>query len=353
MKQKKLLEVLIKQNGKLFFFFLIGLILIISLQNWEWPSSLIKFASMSVHFLCIFLINIALMYYFSSKRKKQKDRIWKKTFILGYFASFLVFVIINLITAHLQKAGILIQSGDYANMYDKLTGWRLLLFMLYSNLVLYSFVFLVQNFILSQYEKNRIQIELLQLKSANTESTNQLLQQQIQPHFLFNALNILKSLIRKDPKGAEAYLIKLSDFLRVSISKNRSGKAMLIEELKICDDYMEMQNIRFGAAMQYHVLIDKNDPVMNSKLPFFSLQPLLENAIKHNELTLDNPLSITIEKLGDYIVVSNNLQYKSNVEASTGSGHRMLQERYRILSGDPLLIEKNDTHYKVSLKILE
>lgn len=352
MKQKKLLEVLIKQNGKLFFFFLVGLMLIISLQNWEWPSSLYKFISMSIHFLCIFLINIALMYYFASKRKKKKDRIWKKTFILGYLASFIIFVIINLISNHFQKAGILVTSGEFADLLNRLTGWRLLLFMMYANLVLYSFVFLVQNFILSQYEKNRIQIELLQLKSANSETTNQLLQQQIQPHFLFNALNILKSLIRKDPKAAEVYLIKLSDFLRVSISKNRSGKALLKEELKVCADYMEMQHIRFGNALQYSVLIDSHDEVMNSKLPFFSLQPLLENAIKHNELTTNNPLSITIEKEDDYIVVSNNLQPKSNLEVSSGNGHRMLQERYRILSEEKILIQKDDSRYKVSLKIL-
>ncbi len=352
MKQKTLLGVLIKENGKLFLIFLVGFMLIISLQNWQWPSSLIKFVSMSIHFLCIFLINIALMYYFSSKKKKKKDRIWKKTFAVGYLLSFIIFLVSKMVTSHLQESGILVDGGEFSHIYDTLTGWRLIAFLLYANLVLYSFVFLVQNFILSQYEKNRIQIELLQLKSANIETTNQLLQQQIQPHFLFNALNILKSLIRKDPKSAEAYLIKLSDFIRVSISKNRSGKALLKDELKVCDDYMDMQRIRFGDALRYEVLIAENDKVMSSKLPFFSLQPLLENAIKHNELTIDNPLHITVEKSKDYIVISNNLQKKSISEISTGYGHQMLQERYRILSEDKLIVEKSESHYKVKLKIL-
>jgi Putative regulator of cell autolysis len=240
-----------------------------------------------------------------------------------------------------------------AHKNPELEGWRFYIFMLYATLVVFSFIFLIQNFVLHQYEKSRIQLELLELKASNSEAVNQLLQQQIQPHFLFNALNILKSLIRKDSKSAEAYLLRLSDFLRVSISNNKSGVATIEDELKVCDDYMEMQRIRFGDALQYKVDIKPNDLVLERKLPFFSLQPLLENAIKHNELTNENPLYIKIEKEGNCIKVSNNIQIKKYLEVSTGNGHNMLKERYKILDAPAPVIKTEGQIYSVSLQILD
>src|SRR5690625_6206820 len=99
-----------------------------------------------------------------------------------------------------------------------------ILYLMYCLLIINSYVLLLQNFLLHQHEKKRIEMELLQLKAINSETKNQLLQQQIQPHFLFNALNILKSLIRKYPETAEAYLVRLSDFLRVSVSGNKTDR---------------------------------------------------------------------------------------------------------------------------------
>src|SRR5690625_6092884 len=164
-----------------------------------------------------------------------------------------------------------------------------ILYLMYCLLIINSYVLLLQNFLLHQHEKKRIEMELLQLKAINSETKNQLLQQQIQPHFLFNALNILKSLIRKYPETAEAYLVRLSDFLRVSVSGNKTGLATVREELKLCEDYMEMQKIRFGNAICYDVKIQEDDDCIARYLPFFSLQLLVENAIKHNELTELHP----------------------------------------------------------------
>jgi len=346
------LRVLVKESGRLFLFFLIGTVLITSLQELSLTGLLIKFITLSTLFISYFAINIGLFCFFDKRRKRAEEKIWKKTFAIGYPLSLIIFTLQHALLLYLHNSGLFVQKSLPGAGGEPLSGWQLAIFISYANFIMYSFIFLIHNFVIDQYEKNRIQMELLQLKASNTETTNQLLQQQIQPHFLFNALNILKSLIRKDPKSAETYLLKLSDFLRVSITKNKTGMATIREELKICNDYMEMQKIRFGDALIYHVNLDESDEFYNQKLPFFSIQPLLENAIKHNELTHDNPLCITIEKSGSSLIVHNNLQLKTNVEVSTGNGHSMLKERYRLLSGDEVFIDRNDKVYSVSLKIL-
>lgn len=343
------LRTLIKSSGKLFTFFLLGTLLITSLQDLSISNLSQRAISLSTLFVGVFIINTFFLHYFDQKRKSSTERIWRKTFIIGFLCSLFYFIIHFLIFSWLEQRG-------YIHLKQKntadLSGWRLGIFILYSTLVVYTFIFLIQNSVLSQIEKNRIQVELLHLKASNSEAVNQLLRQQIQPHFLFNALNILKSLIKREPKRAETYLMHLSDFLRLSISKNTSGISTIEEELKICNDYMEMQNIRFNEALKFQIEIDASDPICKKKLPFFSLQPLLENAIKHNELTIENPLFIKIEIDGNYIKVSNNLQEKPHAEASSGKGLSMLKERYRILQDTPPIIKKEGLIFSVSLKIL-
>ncbi len=341
---------LIKVSGRLFVLFLLGTILLTSLQELSFKNVVQRAVSLGSLFLFVFSINTILIHYFDIQRKSIEDRIWKQTFITGYFFNLVFFFVHYLVVEWLDKQG-------YTNIHQEpiagLNGWRLIVFLMYSTLIIHAFIFLIQNYVLNQFEQSKIQMELLELKAAISEAVNQLLQQQIQPHFLFNALNILKSLIRKNPKRAEEYLLHLSDFLRLSISKNSSGVATVADELKICRDYMEMQHIRFGSAIRFQIDIENTDEVLQQKIPFFSLQPLLENAIKHNELTIENPLYIKIEHQGQYIIVSNNLQLKSILEASSGNGHSMLKERYNILNDDSPIFKTEGQIYSVSLKILK
>jgi len=218
-------------------------------------------------------------------------------------------------------------------------------------LVINFVIITVQDYFIIYHFKNKADIEFSRLKSAQSEAANQLLRQQIHPHFLFNALNTLKSLYKINPQAGEEYLIRLSDFLRVSVSSHNLKKIHLKDEIKLCVDYLEMQKIRFGESLSYKISID-DDKTENGFVPSFSIQPLLENAIKHNELTRESPLTIAIRNEGDRIKVTNNLQLKSTTEASTGSGLSNLSERYRIISNDELIIENDGKTFSVSIKIL-
>jgi LytS/YehU family sensor histidine kinase len=199
-------------------------------------------------------------------------------------------------------------------------------------------------------KKAIIESENAQLKIKNIEATYNQLKQQIHPHFLFNSLNTLKTLIRKQPKNAEVYLKKLSDFLRTSITLNNENLAKLSDELKFCLDYLELQKGRFGEALIYSVEIPEE--AISGFVPVFSVQHLLENAIKHNALTVENPLLIEIKYDNNRIIVSNNIQVKDLTEETTGRGLANLAERYKILSGDEIIFQSDDNHFSVSLKIL-
>ncbi|HNW50685.1 MAG TPA: histidine kinase [Prolixibacteraceae bacterium] len=212
-------------------------------------------------------------------------------------------------------------------------------------------ILIIQEIALMKDKKAQIELENAQLKTKNTEAFYQQLKQQIHPHFLFNSLNILKTLIKKNPDVAVDYVVKLSDFLRASISSNNANTARLADELKLCLDYLEMQKLRFGDALDF--VFDIPEPITKSGfVPVFSIQLLLENALKHNSLTEEAPLHIQVFYQEGKITVTNNLQPKLTSEISTGLGLANLSERYKILSGDEVVIESGEKNFSVTINIL-
>lgn len=189
----------------------------------------------------------------------------------------------------------------------------------------------------NQLKINRLQVELAQLKNH------------INPHFLFNALSSLKSLSRRNPQIAERYLVKLSEFLRASIRQN-SDLVSLKDELYLCNNYIDLQKMRFQDGLIYETEIDLNS--LNDRIPFFALQSLVENSLKHNIVSLMNPLTIRVEVKGSNLTIINNVQALLSWEASSKTGLHNLNERMKIQTGQPIIIIKNQQYFKVQLTLL-
>jgi len=200
--------------------------------------------------------------------------------------------------------------------------------------------------------KMQIENENNLLRMANLEAKHSQLKQQLQPHFLFNSLNVLKSLIKRFPEQAEDYLEKLSEFLRFSINANMQTLIPLKEELELVTNYLHMQQVRFGNALNFNINIPSS---LQGKVPVYSLQLLAENAIKHNVLTNANPLNIFIngDKEKKIISLSNNLQPKSTIDETNGVGLTNLSERYKLLGNYDISIIKTDNEFTVAIKVLE
>ena len=324
--------------------------IMIYLQDLDLVSGLYRSVVSGAVLFSTSVVSIALIVLFEKRASTGSMERTRLRFVLGNLINTLLLLSYQFLRGLAEEFGLFpSELYDFREM-QALHGWQLYLVIFISSLMIYSLVHLLHNFILLQHLKTQTEIEVSQLRSANAETTNQLLRQQVQPHFLFNALNVLKSLIKQNPKTAETYLLRLSDFLRMSFSQNEKGVATVREEVKLCLDYLEMQKIRFGSALECSFEVPDN--YLDGRLPFFSLQPLAENAIKHNELTDENPLSIRINVEDGLIKVENNLQRKSSVEGSTGNGLSNLSERYRLLSGDQIHIQDDGVNFSVAFKII-
>jgi len=208
-----------------------------------------------------------------------------------------------------------------------------------------------QDFVILQNSKAQAEMEFAKMKAAHAEAANLLLKQQVHPHFLFNALNTVKSLYRKDPRAGDIYIVHLANFLRASVFSHASKLSKVEDELALLCDYLEMQKIRFGAALECNVALPP-EILKAYYLPSFSLQPLLENAIKHNELTEEAPLKVCISYADGWITVRNNLQKRTWNVVSANHGLANLAERYRLLSGDKVIIKEDPHTFSVGIKLL-
>jgi hypothetical protein len=315
---------------------------------------------MSLFVLLFWCINIGFLYLENRFRKLffHKGVRWAAS----YLAGIVLFVIMRLLASPLfndtaRQQEMLNWKLKTFNLqqinfdYTQFTGiFTQLLIVVFVVLSVNTVVIIILEFVLLSEKKSRIERENNLLTLKNIEAVNQQLKQQLQPHFLFNSLNVLKTLIRRQPDKAEAYLKRLSDFLRASVSYNQLNTVSFNEELKLSTDYIEMQKIRFGEAIHFEINIP--DEVRNGFLPLFAIQTLLENAIKHNAFTTESPLKIQLYYDEGFITVRNNIQPKVTREDASGMGLINLAERYRIISGDEIMITHDDNFFSVSLKIL-
>ncbi|MEA5140901.1 sensor histidine kinase [Arcicella rigui] len=179
--------------------------------------------------------------------------------------------------------------------------------------------------------KNEVLLENEQLKQENLMNQLSALKNQLNPHFLFNSLNTLSWLINEDKAKSQLYLQKLSQVLRYSLSMQEQTMVNLKDELILMDNYIFLLQMRFGENLK---ITQKLEGKEKFRIPPHSLQLLIENAIKHNVISSNSPLKITIKIKPDeeIIIVSNTIHTKAN-SAGTGIGLVNLSERFRLLVG--------------------
>ena len=191
--------------------------------------------------------------------------------------------------------------------------------------------------------------QLQALKWQNIEVQKQVLMQQLQPHFLFNALSTLKSLITENPTLAEDYTLKLSDFLRYTVQSQNQELATLEKELHFATDYLNLQKIRFGEAFLSRIVI--SEQYYQRKIPVLALHVLVENIFKHNYFTEKKPLHFTVTIREDSLVVWNE---KTSIKLSekNNTGLKNLNARYQLICNGEIEILDNENEFQVSIPLL-
>ena len=201
-------------------------------------------------------------------------------------------------------------------------------------------------------ERERIMLENERLLRENLHAQFETLRQQVNPHFLFNSLSTLKTMMHNNIDKAEEYLLKLSDVFRYSLQVNDIEKVTLKEELDILEAYCFMLKGRFGENLSIDIQIDQSH--FSMYVPPFSLQIIVENCVKHNIVSKDKPLFIKIfSNQAKQITILNNLQPKNSVETSSRVGLANIEKRYQYLSGQHIEIIETPETFNVIIPLIE
>lgn len=205
------------------------------------------------------------------------------------------------------------------------------------------------SYFLDQWRKSLLETETL--KRKNIQSQFESLKNQVNPHFLFNSLNALSSLVHTDPLKAEEFIDEFAKIYRYVLDIKDKVLVPLKEEYHFIKSFIFLQQIRFEKNLQINFNIEEQ--YLSDFIPPLSLQELIENAIKHNEVSEDNPLQIDIYTENNMLVVSNNIQKRMQTIASTKTGLRNINERYLMLSSSAAQFEENKNHFTVRLPLIK
>jgi hypothetical protein len=197
-------------------------------------------------------------------------------------------------------------------------------------------------------QENRVKEQKIIAGTASAKFES--LKNQIDPHFLFNSLNVLSSLIEENPDNAQRFTTSLSKIYRYVLEQKDKELVSLEEELAFAKTYMNLLKMRFENSLFYELPTTILNP--EAKVVPLSLQLLLENTVKHNVVSEQRPLHIRIYVEGDYLAIQNDYQKKEVLQERKGVGLQNIINRYGIITNRKVLIEQNEQTFTVKIPVL-
>ena len=197
-------------------------------------------------------------------------------------------------------------------------------------------------------DKQESRIENEQLKQQNLENELAALKNQIDPHFLFNSLNSLSSLIRENEKATQ-FVNKLSYMYRYILQSSEINLVPVKDELKFLRSYIYLMETRYRDRIRIEVDIDEK--LLDRKVPPLALQSLVENSVKHNEISSTNPLTVKVYSIEESLFVENPIRTRSTVAEGMGTGLYNLKKRYLLLLKNEVKVSTQNDIFKVELPL--
>ena len=207
-----------------------------------------------------------------------------------------------------------------------------------------------RSFMLNWKQSSKAEVTQQRIIAGTANAKFETLKNQIDPHFLFNSLNVLSSLIEENPENAQRFTTSLSKIYRYVLEQKDKELVLVTEELSFAKTYMNLLKMRFENSLFYEL----PDAVVNpeAKVVPLSLQLLLENTVKHNVVSDQKPLHIRIFIEGDYLVIQNDFQKKEVLQSHQGVGLQNIVNRYGIITKRKVLVEQNEQTFTVKIPIL-
>jgi len=289
----------------------------------------------------LYMINAYWFQYLAIKYKQGFFTL--KLFLVGCLGNIIVSLIGIFICKIILFVGIYKKSFSSFIIKQSFEDYKVsLLISIVASLIFYAIWYY------KHYQENKVKEQ--KIIAGNAAAKFDALKNQLDPHFLFNSLNVLTSLIDENPNQAQKFTTSLSKVYRYVLEQKNKDLVTVDEELQFAKTYVRLLKMRFEDS----IIFDIPDKSSNSeaKIVPLSLQLLLENAVKHNVVTTKRPLHIKVFEEGNMLSVTNNLQEKQVVKKSSGVGLTNIQQRYSILSDKKVVINKTKSNFNVELPML-
>ncbi len=290
-----------------------------------------------------FSLYAANMFLFWKLDSYFEDKFSVKRLTLGFIGSFLVSLVVIFLMHVFEVVVYNKNSFDYFLANEKPSSYLgSIIITFFVTLSIYTISFY------KAYNENKVKEQKIIAGTANAKFES--LKNQIDPHFLFNSLNVLSSLIEENPDNAQRFTISLSKIYRYVLEQKDKELVSLEEELAFAKTYMNLLKMRFENSLFYEL----PTTAINSeaKVVPLSLQLLLENTVKHNVVSEQRPLHIRIYVEGDYLAVQNDYQKKEVLQERQGVGLQNIVNRYGIITNRKVLIAQNEKTFTVKIPIL-
>ncbi|MDO6758666.1 histidine kinase [Tamlana sp. 2_MG-2023] len=291
-----------------------------------------------------FVLGYSNMYFFKYLNGLNwKKKAYAKRIIIGVFGS-IVITLVGLFV--LRSASAMVYYDMDFNTFLSREKIEYYQFGLWITLTIVAIFHVIYYY--NRYQQNKLKEQKVIAGTASAKFDA--LKNQLDPHFLFNSLNVLTSLIEENPKNAQKFTTGLSKVYRYVLEQKSKELVTVDEELQFAKTYMSLLKMRFEDSIVFTMPEQASNP--ESKVVPLSLQLLLENAVKHNMVTSSKPLHITIYEEGHNLVVENNFQPKQIVKKSSGVGLNNINQRYNLLTNRKVNITKEAKRFAVSIPML-
>ncbi len=302
---------------------------------------LINFGYSMLYGLSLYYAN-ALVFIYLDKIFKT-ERFTQKRILIGFLSSFFISVFVIFLLRIFED--VIIENKTLIEFLSKETMANYVVSILITFFVTISFHAF---YFYKAYNENKVKEQKIIAGTANAKFES--LKNQIDPHFLFNSLNVLSSLIEENPENAQKFTTSLSKIYRYVLEQKDKELVSVQEELNFAKTYMNLLKMRFENSISFE--LPENYDNTEAKVVPLSLQLLLENTIKHNVVSEQKPLQIKIFVKDNFLVVENNFQKKEVLQNRRGVGLQNIVERYKLLSERKVLIEEKESYFRVLIPIL-
>ena len=222
--------------------------------------------------------------------------------------------------------------------------WQMVITLLISLLITISFylAYFFKWWRIATVNEEKLKQEAIQLRYDALKS-------QVNPHFLFNSLSVLSSLVDTDTAKAKQFIQQFSDIYRYVLDQKDKELVALDEEIRFVKSYINLHEMRHGESLKISIDIDN----LSGFIIPLSLQTLLENCFKHNIISEEKPLNVRLWRESDFIIVENNLQKRRTIQESNGIGLETICKRYEYLAHQPMEVTQNETSFTVKVPIIK